>query len=189
MTTKGRSHLPEAVVGRINYHLRPLPTLFSGIENWAALFQLLLRKSPTKLRLRGGLSLKVGSLMDAWIVKETCLDRVYEAHSAPIENGWIVVDIGAGIGDFAVQTAREHPHAQIFAFEPFPASYALLLENIALNRVANVHPFPLAVGGKQTTGSMRLSATGAAVQHTTTPDAPAFKAAPTLEVAFAGRSF
>lgn len=172
-------------MGRINYYLRSVPTLFSGIENWPALFRLLPGKRPATLRLRGGLSLRVGSLMDAWIVKETCLDRAYEAHSAPIENGWNVVDIGAGIGDFAVQTAREHPQAQVFAFEPFPPSYALLLENIALNRVANVRPFPLAVCGGKTrdAGPVKLSATGAAVQHTTTPGAPAFSAAPAIEVA------
>ncbi|MCS7062379.1 MAG: FkbM family methyltransferase [Anaerolineae bacterium] len=181
MTTR-RTYQAKAIVSRINYYLRSLPTLFSGIENWPALFSLLLRQGPATLRLRGGLSLTVSSLMDAWIVKETCLDRVYETHSAPIENGWIVVDIGAGIGDFATQTARDHPQTQVFAFEPFPPSYALLLENIALNCTENVRPFPLAVCGRGT-GSMTLSATGAAVQHTTTPSAPAFNVAPTLEVA------
>jgi FkbM family methyltransferase len=103
--------------------------------------------------------------MDVWIIKETCLDRDYESNATAIQENWIVIDIGAGIGDFAVSVAYEHPNCRIYAYEPFPESYRLLVENIRLNSVNNVTAFSLAVGAQ--TGIMTLFATGAAVQHST----------------------
>jgi FkbM family methyltransferase len=77
-----------------------------------------------------------------------------------------VIDIGSGIGEFAIMTAGERPNCQIYAYEPFPESFALLQENLALNKTANVHAFQIAVGA--TSGQMTLATTGEAVQHTTT---------------------
>lgn len=117
---------------------------------------------PVVLQLRSGFRFRVRSLMDAWIVKETCLDRQYLS-TARVQDGWTVIDVGAGIGDFAILMAREHPHSRIYAYEPFPPSYALLQQNIALNGVGNVTPFPAAVGAVR--GTARLFLEGDAVQH------------------------
>lgn len=134
-------------------------------ENWYTL-PLLLLKRPIVIRLRNGCQFKVRSFMDVWIVKETCLDRDYESNNVQIQNGWTVVDVGAGIGDFAIFVAHEHPKSKVFAFEPFEESYTLLEENITLNSVKNVIPFPMAIGTKSE--DMTLFTTGEAVQHTTT---------------------
>ena len=84
--------------------------------------------------------------MDAWIVKETNLDRDYEVHGTAIQDGWIVVDIGAGLGDFTVFAARRTPHGRVFAYEPAPDSVALLEQNLGLNGIRNVDvllmPYP-----------------------------------------------
>ncbi len=104
--------------------------------------------------------------MDVWIIKETCLDRNYESHATSIQDGWTVIDIGAGLRDFAVSVAYEHPNCQVYAYEPFPESYRLLDENIKLNSVSNVVAAPIAIGARS--GEMMLFITGAAVQHTTT---------------------
>lgn len=103
--------------------------------------------------------------MDVWIIKETCLDRDYESVATVIRDNWTVIDIGAGLGDFAVSVAYEHPSCRVYAYEPFPESYRLLEENIKLNSVSNVVAAPIAVGAWS--GEMTLFATGAAVQHTT----------------------
>lgn len=118
------------------------------------------------IRLRNGCRFKVRSLMDVWVVKETCLDRDYEANAVSIQDNWTIIDIGASLGDFAVSVAYEHPTCQVYAYEPFPESYKLLEENIALNGTGNVIAAPIAVGAGA--GQMTLFATGAAVQHTTT---------------------
>jgi FkbM family methyltransferase len=57
-------------------------------------------------------------------------------------NGWVVIDIGAGLGDFAVSVAYEHPGCHVYAYEPFPESFRLLEENIILNGTRNVITIP-----------------------------------------------
>lgn len=104
--------------------------------------------------------------MDVWIIKETCLDRDYESNATSIQDGWTIIDIGAGLGDFAVSVAYAHPDCRVYAYEPFPESYRLLEENIKLNSVSNVIAAPMAVGARS--GEMTLFTMGAAVQHTTT---------------------
>lgn len=150
---------------RIGYYLSSIPTILGQIKNWYVCLGLLVSKKPVIIRLKSGCQFKVRSVMDVWIIKETCLDRDYESNATAIQENWIVIDIGAGIGDFAVSVAYEHPNCRIYAYEPFPESYRLLVENIRLNSVNNVTAFSLAVGAQ--TGIMTLFATGAAVQHST----------------------
>jgi len=150
---------------RIGYYLSSLPTLLGQIRNWYVCFGLLLNRQPVIIRLKNGCRFKVRSLMDVWVVKETCLDRDYETRATAIQDGWTLLDVGAGLGDFAVSVAYAHPGCRVYAYEPFPESYTLLEENIALNNTRNVSAAPIAVGAQS--GAMTLFATGAAVQHTT----------------------
>jgi len=154
------------MIRRIGYYLSSTPTILGQIRNWYVCFGLLLNSNPVIIRLRNGCRFKVRSLMDVWVVKETCLDRDYEANATAIQDKWTVIDIGAGLGDFAISIAYEHPTCRVFAYEPFPESYTLLEENIALNGTRNVIAAPIAVGARS--GQMALFATGEAVQHTTT---------------------
>lgn len=151
---------------RIGYYLSSIPTILGQIKNWYVCLGLLANKKPVIIKLRSGCQFKVRSLMDVWILKETCLDRDYESKATAIQDNWTVVDIGAGLGDFAVSVAYEHPNCRVYAYEPFPESYRLLAENIKLNSISNVVAAPIAVGAQS--GEMTLFATGAAVQHTTT---------------------
>lgn len=57
--------------------------------------------------------------MDVWVVKETCLDRDYKSKGKKIQGGSTIIDIGAGLGDFAILTANEHPNSQVYAYEPY----------------------------------------------------------------------
>jgi FkbM family methyltransferase len=105
--------------------------------------------------------------MDVWIIKESCLDRNYEAASVPVQDGWTIIDIGAGLGDFTVHAARRNPNGTVHAFEPFPESFALLEQNARLNGLENVSLSPYAVGGMPAE-QLTLYASGEAVQHRTT---------------------
>ncbi len=154
------------MIRRIKYYLSSVPTILGQISNWHICFELLLNKKPVVIRLRKGCQFKVRSLMDVWVVKETCLDRDYEANATAIQDHWTIIDIGAGLGDFAISVAYAHPTCRVYAYEPFPESYKLLEENIALNVTCNVIAAPIAVGAQS--GEMTLFATGTAVQHTTT---------------------
>jgi FkbM family methyltransferase len=168
------------MMSRLKYYLFSLPTLLFGIKNWYRLPFLLFQKEPIVLELRNGYRFCVRSLMDAWIVKETCLDRGYETASVPLQDGWTIIDVGAGIGDFAVFAAYRHSRSSVYAYEPFPQSFALLEENIRLNSVQNIVPVAAAVAVDA--GIMTLYTTGAAVQHTTIGDAESDAATTTVQV-------
>jgi FkbM family methyltransferase len=150
------------------YYLESIPTLWAGVLDRGRMIRLLAGhpSGPLTIRLRNGCRFAVRSFMDLWIVKETCLDRDYERDLPPFGENWRIVDIGAGLGDFTVSAARNHPHRRIAAFEPFDESFRLLQENLRLNGIGNVQPFPCAVGS--VAGPMLLqTATGVAVQHST----------------------
>jgi len=60
----------------------------------------------------------------------------------------VVVDVGANIGAFSILAAKQG--AIVYAFEPYPANYEMLLKNIKHNHVENlIHPFPVAIGKKR----------------------------------------
>ncbi len=103
--------------------------------------------------------------MDLWIVKETCLDKNYEQYCTQIHDGWNVIDVGAGIGDFTVVAAKATPHGHVYAYEPFLESFELLRHNLELNDVFNVRAFRKAVGSSSR--KMRLSIAGYEVQYST----------------------
>lgn len=57
-----------------------------------------------------------------------------------IRPGATVFDIGANVGWYSLNIARNVAGARIFAFEPLPNTFNLLCTNIRLNDVANVEP-------------------------------------------------
>ena len=138
------------VAGRLIYYLSSLPTLVRGIRNWPAVaagcFGLSDRPFPVELR-RDGIKLEARSALDVWIIKETCLDDQYDVARLRGIGRPVVLDIGAGLGEFAVMVARRDRGARVLAFEPAPDSFSLLERNLALNQVENVEAFPYAVTG------------------------------------------
>ncbi len=151
---------------RLRYYTRSIPIALSGFDNPLAIAASALTGRPFVARVKGGPRFAARSAMDAWVLKETCLDRDYERGAGPIQDGWTVADVGAGLGDFAVSVAARIPNGRVLAFEPFGESFALLERNIALNGVTNVFARRLAIGG--VAGQTRLSlGTGVAVQHST----------------------
>ena len=155
------------------YYLSSIQTLFRGVRNWpvmlAAFLHVPLRR-PFTIELRGsGTRFKVRSPMDVWIIKETCLDRDYEWGGTVLQDGWVILDVGAGLGDFAICAARCHSRSTVHAYEPFPESFVLLQENVRLNRLENVHAYPYAVSGIQPGSATLYTGASEAVQHSTIP--------------------
>lgn len=156
------------LLSRWLYYLSSIPTLLLGIKNWpktVAAFLGLPLSQPFLIELRNGCRFKVRTRMDIWIIKEICLDRQYEKASTEIGDAWTIIDIGAGLGDFAVHVAKEHPSTTIYAYEPFPQSFDLLQENLLLNRIENVHAFPHALCAH--TGPVLFHIASEAVAHST----------------------
>ncbi len=154
----------------VPYYLSAIPVLLGGVRRPLAAIASLAgagrrAEAGVEIALNDGTRFAVRSLMDLWIIKETCLDRDYERIGPRIEDGWTVLDIGAGMGDFCVHVARRFPRARVIGYEPFAQSFKLLQHNIALNGVANISVYPVAVSSDGRL--MQLSMTGAAVQHST----------------------
>lgn len=148
---------------RYGYYLRSIVPLLTRIHSPLAVLRTFLRlpgPSPFLVRLRGrpALSFWVRSAMDLWVLKEVCLEREYERFGFTPQDGWRVLDIGAGLGEFALLVAALCPQAQVYAYEPFFPSYVLLDRNIHQNELSNVHAFPYAVGSRA--GRARLESAG-----------------------------
>jgi len=63
--------------------------------------------------------------------------------------GKVVYDIGAFTGAYALFFSRQVGIAgRVVAFEPQPASFAILLRNLECNHITNVLPLRLALGGR-----------------------------------------
>jgi len=136
-------------LSKYSYYLLSVFRLLFGFENPILLIRIFLNLEPAgvkTIRLRGrGLQFNVRGAMDIWSIKETFLDRFYERYGFSLKPGWKVIDIGAGIGDYTLYAAAAQDGIQVYAFEPFPQSYALMQENLQRNRIANVRAFDKAV--------------------------------------------
>jgi len=160
---------------KYSYYLWSILELFTGFKDPLLIAKIFLKLSPPGIkiiRLRGdGLIFRVRSAMDVWSLKETFLDRFYERCGTSIEDEWIIMDIGGGIGEFTLFAAQNHPGNTVFAFEPFPESLNLLKENLELNRIANVKAYEDAIWSKN--GYLRIdTAPGEPSQFTSRePDA------------------
>jgi len=79
-----------------------------------------------------------------------------------VQDGMVVVDIGANIGYYTLIAAKSVGNKGIvYAFEPEPSHYKLLCDNIAVNGYTNVVPIEKAVS--KTTGKTRLYVNAALV--------------------------
>ena len=147
---------------RYGYYLFSVVRLLTGFQNPALVVRLFLKAlppGPREVRLRwGSVRFLVRGPMDVWIIKETWLDRFYERYGTPIGVGWKVMDVGAGVGDFSLYAAKRHPSCFVYAFEPFPESFELLLENLRRNEVENVLAFPEAIAAQTGRAVLDLSA-------------------------------
>jgi FkbM family methyltransferase len=140
------------------YYASSIARLLTQFDDPALILRIFLgRGGPDQkeVRLRDtGLRFKVRNAMDVWCLKETFVDHFYERCGTPLSDGWTVVDIGAGLGDFSILAAHGHPASRIYAYEPFCSSFDLLRKNLLLNQVANVQAYSQAIGGH--TGQMQL---------------------------------
>lgn len=136
-------------IRRIPYYLRSLLILLKEIEpKWRLRFfiDLLLPKIKTVKLKKRKLVFRLKTWLDVLTLKEVVLDGEYERYGVKIEDrDRIIVDIGAGFGDFSIFIAKKFPQAKIFAFEPDSAYFVLLKENIRLNKVKNIIPHKMAI--------------------------------------------
>lgn len=89
----------------------------------------------------------MGRGIDLDSISETCVLDEYTKF-VNINKGDIVFDIGSCVGDFAILAASKG--ARVFAFEPNPSSFEILLENIKINNLSElITPLNIGIGPKE----------------------------------------
>lgn len=134
---------------KYSYYFWSIFELLQGVKNWKVLFEIFLGKPFIGVKWlelrRHSLKIGVGSKMEAWSVKETLIDRFYTKLGTEIQSDWVVVDIGAAIGEFTIEAALQLTTGIVHAFEPNPGSINILRQNIRANNLSQVETYNLGV--------------------------------------------
>ena len=136
-------------IRKYSYYLWSVIELLLGVKNWKVLFDIFFGKPFSGVKWlelrRNNLKIGVGSKMEAWSVKETLIDRFYTKLGTEIQSDWVVVDIGAAIGEFTIEAALQLTEGMVHAFEPNPGSINILRQNIRANNLNRVETYNLGV--------------------------------------------
>ncbi len=79
---------------------------------------------------------------NATMWEESSINYFYDC--VPKDKPVNIVDIGAQSGLYTLY-AKYLPNSQFYAFEPFPDTYKLLCDNIALNNITNVNTYNIGI--------------------------------------------
>ena len=78
-----------------------------------------------------------------------------------VKPGMVALDIGAQSGFYALMLSKlVGPKGRVVAFEPLPANFRILEENVALNRVTNIETQHQAVGERSGKGDFEVPEPG-----------------------------
>jgi FkbM family methyltransferase len=155
----------ESIQGK--YHaLKTLASMIAWFDNWSDVWSCHRRGAELPpLRFRRGFVLRHRS-GDQVLLQffEVFRDKSYRRYIAEPKQGTII-DIGANIGAVSLDWATRLPNVRIHAYEPHPATYAMLRENVETNHEASrIATYNEAVGGR--VGITGLRAGGFSVETT-----------------------
>ncbi len=146
---------------KFSVKLSVLFKVIQRVQNWYVIplvYFGLFRKEHFILHLKTGQQLKlrthstdIHAFVNVWIMQE------YRKKDFEINEGDVVIDVGAHIGLFTVYASQFCKKGKIFSFEPIKENFDLLLENLSLNDLRNVCAHNLAVSDKQTQLRIYLS--------------------------------
>jgi len=116
-------------------------------------------RQPATYKLHDGISFHVQSrAFDVRIISEIWIDKIYTPEpDYAIREGWNVVDVGAHKGIFAVFAASRAPSVKVYSFEPSPANFACLCDNIRLNNLENVMALNVAIASRNGEATLYLA--------------------------------
>ena len=70
-----------------------------------------------------------------------------ESICSQINNGDVIIDIGANVGLFSIKCSKLKPNAKIIALEPFPDNFRFLKQNLISFDISNVEILEMALSG------------------------------------------
>jgi FkbM family methyltransferase len=127
----------------------------SGIKS-EFLIKHLHRIDLVESKLPNGRTLRLQSKGDDWVSNQVFWRgwEGYEPETVPFffhlaQKSKVTFDIGAYVGFFSLLAAHANPDGKVYTFEPMPAIYKRLEQNIALNQLSNVETVLGAVGEEE----------------------------------------
>ena len=131
---------------RLRY-ARKIPSTY---RNWWALLLPKLGVSVV-LETRNGLRYLVRpGTTDLAVVNEAVMLNPYLAAGyLTLPEDGVVLDVGANVGDFTMQAARNCPRGRVIAVEPVSEHARMIALQTLLNRVENVVCVPVALGNRE----------------------------------------
>jgi FkbM family methyltransferase len=148
------------------YALRTLVSMIAWFDNWQEIWRSY--RSGAELpppRFRRGFVLRHRP-EDQVLLQffEIFRDRGYRRYITELSQGTLV-DIGANIGAVTLDWATRFSSIRIHAYEPHPATFAVLRENVEVNHLApRIAMYREAVGSR--TGTIALRAGGLSMETT-----------------------
>lgn len=134
---------------RTPYYFHSLKTLLEEVaygNKTKLLFNLFFPTTKEIKLSKKGLTFKLKTLLDVLTLKEVVIDGCYKPLFSNLKGKeYLLIDIGAGFGDFAIATAKANPSWQIVALECDKRYFKLLNENIKLNKIKNIKAIKKAV--------------------------------------------
>lgn len=137
-------------------HLTYLPSAMVSVKNWPEFISNYLGFSsscPT-YQLRDGTAIATNGVTDV----ATILDIYFRKDYGNVADNSTIIDIGANIGVYAIYAATRSKGSKIFAFEPAPTEFNMLVKNIAANNLTDkIIAEHAAVSGKNETRTLFLN--------------------------------
>ena len=117
-----------------NWHIYP-KVYYNLINDEYVIFET---KTNLKIKIRTD-STDLMALTNVWMINE------YNIEDFQIAQNDTIIDIGAHIGLFSLLVSQFCKTGKIFSFEPIGDNFDLLISNLKLNHIENIHPFNFAV--------------------------------------------
>ncbi|MBT3866172.1 FkbM family methyltransferase [Candidatus Woesearchaeota archaeon] len=139
-------YIKDRITGTINYS--------KHIKNWYSLIKTKLYNKERRLLLkfRNGLKLNIMNKKvdsDITIIKEIYVCNNYNRNNFNIEDGDVVLDLGANIGIYSTYATTFGKGITVYAYEASPKNFEYLKGNIELNNLQDiVKPYNEAVTSK-----------------------------------------
>jgi FkbM family methyltransferase len=155
----------ESILGRY-FAVRTLASMIAWFDNWGEVWRCYRHGTDLPpLRFKRGFVLRHRPEDQALLqFYEVFRDKDYRRYITEPRRGTLV-DIGANIGTVTLDFMTRFPEIRVHAYEPHPATFAMLRANIESNGLAaRVVTYPEAVGGRS--GVLALHAGGPSMQTT-----------------------
>lgn len=117
---------------------------------WFIIFLKLIpviKSIPVNLYLKSGGSIKIVDFMSLFIYTEIFIDECYDMQFDD-EQTLNIIDIGSNTGMFILRMKQCYPNSFITGYEPMPAVFEQLSDNLYNNSIQDCKVFQKGVGGK-----------------------------------------